>query len=83
MNKDPLGALVDNLRAEQDCVKEKEERASEEDKNDERQVRLRHKARRMSDEDVVHVLMMSKGGRCKRGKGDVGAEGVDATTEAD
>ena len=66
--KDPLGAQIDALRKEQQDMKEKKKRLQKDLRNAERKKRrLSERARRLSDKDLVAVLMMRKNQREGRG----------------
>ena len=76
--KDPLGAQIEALRKEQQDIKDKKKRLQKDLRNAERKKRrLSERARRLSDKDLVAVLMMRKNQREARGgqpvEGDTGA----------
>ena len=66
--KDPLCAQIEALRKEQQDIKEKKKRLQKDLRNAERKKRrLSERARRLSDKDLVAVLMMRKNQRDARG----------------
>ena len=73
--KDPLGAQIEALRKEQQDMKDKKKRLRKNLRNAERKKRrLTERARRLSDKDLVAVLMMRKNQREGRGGQEVEAE---------
>ena len=76
--KDPLGAQIEALRKEQQEIKAEKKRLQKDLRNAERKKkRLSERARRLSDKDLVAVLMMRKDQREARvgqpAGGDTGA----------
>ena len=76
--KDPLGAQIEALRKEQQELKDQKKRLQKDLRNAERKKkRLSERARRLTDKDLVAVLMMRKNQREARGgqpvEGDAGA----------
>ena len=76
--KDPLGAQIEALKKEQQEMKDKKKRLQQDLRNAVRKKkRLSDRARRLSDKDLVAVLMMRKNQREARGgqpvEGDTGA----------
>ena len=76
--KDPLGAQIEALKKEQQEMKDKKKRLQQDLRNAVRKKkRLSDRARRLSDKDLVAVLMMRKNQREARGdkpvEGDAGA----------
>ena len=73
--KDPLGAQIEALRKEQQDMKDQKKRLQKDLRNAERKKRrLTERARRLSDKDLVAVLMMRKNQREGRGGQEVEAE---------
>ena len=76
--KDPLGAQIEALRKEQQEMKDKKKKLQKDLRNAERKKRrLSERARKLSDKDLVAVLMMRKNQREARAgqpcEGDTGA----------
>ena len=76
--KDPLGAQIEALRKEQQDMKDQKKRLQKDLRNAERKKRrLSERARKLSDKDLVAVLMMRKNQREARAgqqaEGDTGA----------
>ena len=76
--KDPLGAQIEALKKEQQEMKDKKKRLQKDLRNAVRKKkRLSDRARRLSDKDLVAVLMMRKNQREARAgqpcEGDAGA----------
>ena len=66
--KDPLGAQIEALKKEQQEMKDKKKRLQQDLRNAVRKKkRLSDRARRLSDKDLVAVLMMRKNQREARG----------------
>ena len=66
--KDPLGAQIEALKKEQQEMKDKKKRLQKDLRNAVRKKkRLSDRARRLSDKDLVAVLMMRKNQRDARG----------------
>ena len=66
--KDPLGAQIEALRKEQQEMKEQRKRLQKDLRNAERKKRrLSQRARKLTDKDLVAVLMMRKNQREERG----------------
>ena len=66
--KDPLGAQIEALRKEQQEMKEHRKRLQKDLRNAQRKKsRLSQRARKLTDKDLVAVLMMRKNQREERG----------------
>ena len=82
--KDPLGAQIEALKKEQQEMKDKKKRLQKDLRNAVRKKkRLSDRARRLSDKDLVAVLMMRKNQREARGGQPVEGEETGALRLAD
>ena len=75
--KDPLGAKIESLRKEQQDLKAQKKRLQKDLRNAERKKkRLSERARKLSDKDLVSVLLMRKNQREMRlaAENEVGAK---------
>ena len=73
--KDPLGAQIEALRKERQDIQDKKKKLQKDLRNAERKKRrLTERARKLSDKDLVAVLMMRKNQREGRGGQEVEAE---------
>jgi hypothetical protein len=74
---DPLALKVERLKVEQDVMRKERQRLASEIKNTMRkQSRLRKRARQMTDDDLVAVLMMRKDKRVEKA-GDTARDAAD------